>query len=326
MAQLTTSDLTNQLRKHFEKDLLEHAVQELRLNEYAMQKDLPKNAGTKEIQFARKREANQENVQNLTEGDPSALTIHEMGYEYVSVALAQYGDVYEQSDVAGMVALYNLIQDTIGTMGEEAALKADSVARDEIVGNVSAAGQKRYAQGLADFASLAGATNSAGALIGKDVAKAATQLKINRAPRFGGDYVAIIPPQGSYDFMEDTDWKDVGKYTVPDQIFKGELGRWKSVRFVEATNPYIESSAAAEGTYVASGNIFTTIFLGKCAFGVPKLAGTSSPWKPQVIVNMQPDKSDPLNQKTQLGYKLYWAAKLLNQKFAVTMRHRTTFS
>ena len=331
MGILVSADTAARLQKHFQKDLLAHAVLELRLNEFAKQVDLPQKAGSKTIKFGRKREANQANVQVLTEGNPGTLQKHKIDYEYVEVTLQQYGDVYEQSDIVSYIDLFNTLKDSVGTMGEEAALKADSVTRDVIVSGITLAAQKRYAQGLASYAALKSATTTAGALIGADLLKAATQLRVNRAPKFGGDYVAVIPPQGSYDFFNDPKWVDVSKYAAAKQIFKGELGYWYGVRIVEAGNPFVESSAedGTEGAFndsdLANG-IYRTLVFGKDAFGVAKLAGTNSPWKPNVIINSAPDKSDPLNQITQIGYKLFWASVLLNQKFVVSVSHKTTFA
>ncbi len=324
---LSQADITAQLQKHFAPDLLDHAVAELRLNEFAKQADLPKNAGSKTIKWGRKRAAVEGNVQTLTEGTPSDITKHKIGYEYVEADLVQYGDVYEQTDLAGMTGLFNFLKDSIGTMGEEAALKADSVTRNSIISGIqTVATSKRYAQGAASFAALLAGTASAGALVGKDLVKCATQLRVNRSPLFNGTYVAIIPPQGSYDFTQDGDWKLVSAYSAAKQIFKGEIGMWHNVRFVEATNPFVEGSTSGEGTYDANGLIYTTLVFGKDAFGTPKLAGTTSPWKPQVIVLDKPDKSDPLNQVVNAGYKIYWNSLLLNPNFVIGMRHKTTFA
>jgi hypothetical protein len=63
-----------------------------------------------------------------------------------------------------------------------------------------------------------------------------------------------------------------------------------------------------------STNIYSNIYLGAEAFGVPKLSGMragSDPRAPSLIVLDKPDKSDPANQKTMFAWKAFYQAGLL---------------
>lgn len=329
MAQTDTTALADQIQRLYSPKLLTQTMKEIRLNEFALQADLPKNAGSKSVRYFRRRKADADNVQTLTEGGSIAnLTVHSVApYAYVDVDLAQIGDVHKITDIAGWVSIMNLVKDSVEVMGEEAAIKADTITRNVVVTGQDQTGHKRYAGSAANFAALQALSAANSELNGTELFKAATQLKTKDAPKIGGYYVAVIPPEGSFDFMEDTaNWVDVNKYNNAEQIFKGEIGRWKGVRIVEANNPYRENGAGAEGTFVSDGNIFTSLVFGKDAFGVPKLAGTSTPWKPQVILVDKPDSNNPLQQYKLLGWKAFYNSVLLNKDFLVTVRHKTTFA
>lgn len=323
MGTVNTSALANQYQRKFSKDLLEHAIQELRLNEFAVQKDVKRNEGAISCRFHRRVKASASNVQNLSEGTP-ITNFTDLTYEAVDVTLAQIGEAMKITDIVSWTGLHDALKDGIALMGEDCALKADEITRNEVVINQTVAGQRRYAQGAADFATLEAATTANAVIVRTDWLDAVTRLKINRAPKFGGYYAAILPPQVARDVQEDGDWIEASHYGKPDQLFKGELGRMDGIRFVEATNPFIEKDTL--NTFDADGGIFTTIITGRGGYGVTKLQGTQNPAKPQVIICNKADKSDPLNQFLTAGWKAFYAAKLLNTDWVITLRSKSGFA
>lgn len=331
MAVTDTGTLTNTYHTYFSKKLLDHAVQELRLNEFAMEAELPRNVGSKEIQWYRPGVGDATQVQTLSEGTPIS-TFRNVTYTPVTATLVQYGEAAKITDVVTMTGLFDALKQNIDTMGEDCALQADTLTRGALT-HASTGLTKMYAQGQTTFAGLIGQTVAASKLTGTDLLRAATRLKINRAPRIGGNYVAIIPPQCSFDIMRDGDFLDTAKYSNSQALYKGEIGSLWGVRCVEATNPHQEDET--EGTHtdtfnVAGSNtlglVYSTIVTGRASYGVPKLAGTQSPSKPTVIINNKADKADPLNQFITAGWKAFWAAKVLNPAFGICLRARSAFA
>ncbi len=319
------SGISAQYQKHFKKDLLKHAIQELRLNEFAMKATLPKNLGAKVVSFMRRVAAAASNVQVLTEGTPIS-TFTSVTMTEVPVTLAQLGEATKFTDLLSWTQLYNTLKQGVALMGEDCALKADDVTR-AVVCHETTGATKRYGSALADFTALSAATAAAGKAVATDFLDAVTKLKINRSPKIGGAYAGIIAPQISRDMMNDPDWLEAHRYQDAVKIFNGELGRLHGIRFVEATNPWIEDEA--EGTYdAADGNtdglIYSTIITGQDAYGVTALDG-QSPFGPQIIICDKADKSDPLNQTMTAGWKSYYGAVMLNAAFAINLRSKTTF-
>lgn len=315
------ASVADQYRIYFQKKLLQHAVQLLMLNDYAQKGTLPTGQGADTVRFFQRNVADATKVTALTEG-VAINTFREVDLTHVDVQLAPYGEVAKISDVLTWTQFFDTMRQSIDLMGEDCALQADGLTRNEIVTNVTAAGQRRYAQGIADFTTLAAASVSAGRFVANDGLDAVTQLKINRAPKINGAYVGIVPPQVSRDLQDDDKWVRLSQYSNATALYKGEVGMLYGVRYVEATNPFIE--LATQNTYNASGGIFTSIITGMGAYGVTNLTG-QSPFSPKIIIVDKPDSANPLAQFILAGWKAFWATKLLNQNYCCTIRSKTGF-
>lgn len=324
------ASLADGFQTYFTNQLLDHAVQLLVLDQFATQEPFPKNAGAKSIRFFKKGVADATQVQTLVEGvAPAASTYRQVALSYVDVTLGQYGEITGVTDLMGWTDKFKWLQQSIGTMKEDLALKTDQIMRNDIVAvNISAAiaRTKRYAGGATTFAELVALVNPtvSGRLAAQDILDCFTGLKINRAPKINGSYAMVLPPQISRDLMNDSKWVNVGTYSKPDMILKGELGMFYGCKIVEHTDPFIEKTAGAEGTdssatAVAADAVFVSFAIGKGAFGCPVMAG-QSPFSPKIVMVDTPDHTDPLNQNTLAGYKAYWASKLYQPNWLVAYR------
>jgi N4-gp56 family major capsid protein len=325
----TTTQITNQFQKFLSKELLKYPVQLLRLAEYGKKASLPKRAGVNTIRWFQNGAPSKDDVQTLTEGTPiSSSAYRQLSQSYVEKALAQYGEVIQITDVMTMTEFLDSGKQAVKTLGEDIALHAD----DLILTEIKAGTTKRYAQGLADFAALAGATASAGKIIASDLLDACTNLKINRAPMIGGYYVMVAPPQVTRDLMNHADWLEAKKYSDVKDLYKGEVGSLHGVRVVETTNSWTEDET--EGTRATSfssagsnttGFIYASFIIGEGFYGIPELSG-ESPFSPSIHIVDKADKSDPLNQKKMIGSKWFWGTKLLNNNYGVVLRSKTAYA
>ncbi len=127
-----------------------------------------------------------------------------------------------------------------------------------------------------------------------------------------GKYVCIVDPDTEYDFMNDSEWKDVKKYQDKKDIYEGELGEWYGIRFVSATEVYRESVA---GVASETGAVHVITLLGREAFGVVDLDGV----KRKIIVKNPQDLAQPLEMTGTVGYKVPFVAKTLNGVFGVNI-------
>lgn len=332
---INVSAVSNTIQPHYSKKLLVRAVQMTRLHEFATHESLEAGIGATSVRFFRPPQADLSATgapATLTEGT-APTDYRDIAYTPVDVSLGQIGQVAKVTDIATTVGLVKYLDTTIDLFGDEFALKVDTTIRNMLC-HASTGFTKRYAQGAANFAAVQSASLANAALIPRDFLDAMTKLKLNRAPTINGNYVAIVPPQGTRDILNSSEFREVVRQNYADKIFKGEIGDYYGLRIVEGTNPFTEENT--EGTLDESfggagtnttGFIYSTIITGKGGYGtvdMKKLGGVGK--KPQIIIVDKPDSGNPLNQFTLVGWKAYWASVVLNSAWGITLRHKTQFA
>jgi hypothetical protein len=113
---INTSAVSNTIQAYYNKKLLDHAVQETKLIEFAQLEELAPNQGNSSVRFYRPPQA------DLTAtGAPAALTegtaptdFRDISYTAVDVSLAQLGQVAKVTDIANTVGLVKYLDTAIG--------------------------------------------------------------------------------------------------------------------------------------------------------------------------------------------------------------------
>lgn len=319
------ADFANRLQTFFNPKLLETLTFELAIADYGLRGKFPAH-GTS-IRFFRPRRANTSGVGTLTEGTtPTNLT--EVAVGYVDVTLTQKGALSTITDIVTALDLLNTVQLHVKTQGADAALHLDGVIRDALVTGLANsntnfnsfferfAGVKNTGVSATDFATLAGGNQANGKISRAVHIGCVTTLKRSLVPTINGKYVAVTPPEVIHDMRQDTTWVQAAVYDVGTLYKRAQLMLDGCV-FVEAMNPFIEDNVygTADSTDDdGSGLIYSTIYLGQDAFGVPELANDkagSNPYAPKLIILAAPDKADKLNQIVSIGWKAYYGAKPL---------------
>jgi N4-gp56 family major capsid protein len=334
---IDTTAVSNTIQPYYSKKLLARAIQMVRLAEFAQQESIEPGIGATSCRFYRPPQA------DLTAtGAPAALSegvapsnYRDIAYTPVDASLAQIGQVAKVTDIASTVQLVKYMDTAIDLMGDEFALDCDTRIRNLMCKGDNTGFTRRYAQQAANFAALSAASLTNGVLIPRDFLDAMTTLKLNRAPTINGNYVAIIPPQGTRDILNNSEFREVVRQNYADTIYKGEIGDYYGLRLVEGTNPFREDET--EGTYATAafntggtnttGYIYSTIITGKGGYGtvdMKKLGGIGK--KPQIIIVDKPDSGNPLNQFTLVGWKAYWTGVMLNTAWGITLRHKTQYA
>ena len=349
MATNTSSTLSDQYQNFFSKKLLTYAVEALVLDQFGEKAPLPAKAGHKAITMFRYGSPSTSAIENLTEGTAPSGT-RSLTLSKIEKALTQRGQVVKLTDILTATDLFNSLQQSIKTCGEDAALDLDTITRNVLVGSNAAGDAKEngdgnaldnsdtltemYADGGTDYTTFE-ATTSGNTLDAGAILDAVTKLKVNRAnPVSGGHYVCVTSPQVLSDIMKINEWLNAAQYSNVGELYKGEVGSLYGAKFVMTTNPFISGIANAEDDdrfdYDNSGggglgtgkDVHASLFLGQQAYGVPDL-GTQSPFSPKVIITDEADKSDPLNQVTNVGFKTFWSTLRLNPNHYIVMRSKT---
>jgi N4-gp56 family major capsid protein len=314
----TTSGITDQIQRYLDKKLLTQTLKTIVLDQFAYKAPLPGKAGHKTIKFFRYPESSITDVQAMTEG--TLVTVgnsKQLSLTTVDVSLAQYGQTVTISDLLSATELFSTMEQATVQNGQDAALKVDSELRD-VLGESTAIGL-RFAGAATDYSTVGGTDDAMTAL---DILDAATELRVNNARPSGGYFTAIMAPEVARDLMNDDDWLEASKYGNPDNLFKGEVGRYMGVRVVSTTNPFRQTT---QHVYTAAGAKYSTFVVGDQSYGGVDLT-TMSAYSPKMIISQGADKTDPLNQYTTVGFKFYYGAAIINSAHAVNIYSVTNYS
>ena len=159
------------------------------------------------------------------------------------------------------------------------------------------------------------------------VERAVAILKHNKAPKYDGkNYIGIIAPFVSYDFMQDSAWVNADHYSGSTKLYDGELGRWGGVRWVEDTEGWTEliadgtaynSNDVGFGAYSATGTINHTPIFGKHAYAGTRIAGVKD--KLIIKVSGPQDTSNATNAYSKVSWRVFFVAVPLNGLFGVNL-------
>lgn len=265
----------------------------------------------------------------LSEGvKPTNLT--EVGIGYVDIKMTQRAGYAELTDRLQAIDLINTLKVYSETMGLDAALDYDTVCRNWLLSGLFGS-NATYATGddggyferfagvsptgvsATDYASLLGASKASGKLTRTAALAMVTQLKTSKVPKLNDKYVCLTCPQVIHDMRQDTTWVQTGTYQAKDQLFKDMTIELDGVCYVEQNNPWAEGATYGTETTTDPGDglVYSNIFLGKDAFGIPNLSNAKaggSQQAPKLIILNQADKADPINQKTTIGWKSFFGA------------------
>lgn len=307
MATQTYSGLTAEQKTFYDRTLLSRLTPNLVFAKYGQKKSAPKREGDT-INF-RKFNSLEAATTPLTEGvTPAGKSLN---ITAITATVAQYGDFVEISDKLDMVGIDPVLTETGQVLGEQAGLTLDTIVRDVVAAGTNV----QYANGKTSRATV----GKADVLNSTEIRKAVRTLrKANAKPIDGKSYVGIVGPDAEFDLMADPLWQDVSKYAASTQIFDGELGKLAGVRFVRTSNAPV---FAGEGA--SSADVHATMIIGKDAYGVIDIEGSS---KPEMIVKPHGSagSADPLNQRATSGWKALYTAKRLEELSMVRIEHGAT--
>lgn len=293
----TYANQTTQVKKFYNRTLLERLMPNLLFMKYGQKKPIPKNEGaTVDFRrFQRLEPATTALVEGVTPTGKSVSIIN------LTATVAGYGDFVEHSDFIDMVGIDPFVTETLEVQGEQAAETLDEIVRDVVI-----AGTNVFrVNSRATRATVAAGDNMDGATM-RRVRQIMARNNVKPMPGMGA-YLGIIHPDVSYDIMSDSSWVNANQYAGSTKLFDGEIGKLFGVRYIETTKAPIWAAAGASLI-----DVYGTIVLGANAYGVPDIAGSS---KPETIVKPlgSGGTSDPLNQRGTIGWKAYLAAIRLDE-------------
>lgn len=281
----TYGNLTAEQRTFYDRTLLSRLLPNLTFLKYGQKRPMPKNKGDN-INFRRFNSLDVP-ANSLTEGvtpDGDNLSI-----TAVTATVKQEGNWVRLSDKISMVGIDPVLTEAAALMGENAAETLETRCADVIFKGTS----QQFAGGAASAAAIA-----AGKVVNsEEIKKAVRTLRNNNAKTMeGGYYIGFCDPSVAYDLQNDALWQDISKYNGAQNIMNGEIGRIHGVRFILTT------MCPTDATTATAGTLHKTLIVGKDAYGVVDVNGSS---KPEIIIKPtgSAGTEDPLNQRGSVGWK-----------------------
>lgn len=314
---LTTSgnSLSAEMKTFYDMTLIDEAGPRLVHDQFGQKRLIPKNGG-KTIEF-RKFTPLAKVTGALTEGVTPAG--NKLDVTTKTSTVKQYGDFIVISDVLDLTAIDPVLAETVKLLGDQSGLSMDTVTRNVINAgtNVSYCPKIGASGAKTEVESRAGMDTTCKLTVDM-VQRTVAKLRAQNAPTFDGSYVAIIHPYVAYDLMRDPEWTEAHKYAQPENLFEGEIGKIGGVRFVESSEAKIwrdSTCPAQSGATPAYYGVFSTLFLGKNAYGVTEVTGGGL----RTIVKQlgSGGTEDPLDQRASAGWKGLKTAEILVENYMV---------
>ena len=152
-------------------------------------------------------------------------------------------------------------------------------------------------------------------------------LKRNNVPGFGGYYIGFIHPDQSFDL-----WQESGNqaliaphvYSAPEEIFRGEIGAFAGVRFIETPTVGVLADA---GSSTTDTDVYQAIFIGRQALAKVWAMKDGNGPLPVVVMGPITDylrRFQPLGWKWLGAYGIFRSASIWRQEGASSIGQNTT--
>jgi N4-gp56 family major capsid protein len=269
----------------------------------------------------------------LAEGvTPSAQA---MAYEDVSVTLKQYGNFVTVTDRVEDEAEDPVLQNATELLGEQAGASVEQIIYNAVKGGTTVA----YANGSARTDVNTPITlNKQRAIIRtlkRNKARKITKI-LASGPNYNtyaveAAYVAVAHTDLEHDIRGLQGFTTVADYANRSPISEYEIGSVEDVRYVLSPDlaPFTDGGGAKSGsgttmvsTTGTSADVYPILYFGMDAFGQVPLKGAYS--LSPTVVPAKPSDSDPLGQRSHVGYKFTFAALILNESWMARLEVAAT--
>jgi N4-gp56 family major capsid protein len=246
-----------------------------------------------------------------TDITPVALTSSQ-----VTVTINEYGTGTITTAALRGQSFVSIDEVQASTVGYNAGRSIDELAKIQLQGGTNV----NYSAGATGV--TPGARNQItpnDTLRAFDIRLNVASLKRNNVPGYGGYYLGFIHPDVSFDL-----WQESGNqaliaphvYSAPDEIWRGEIGSFAGVRFIETPTAPLFADA---GSSTTDTDVYGTLFLGRQALA--KVWSMKDGNGPTPVTVMGPitdylRRFQPLGWKWMGGYGVFRSQSVWRQESA----------
>ena len=315
------TNLPNEQAKFYNRNLLERLKPQLIHGKFARKFKLPKGFNTMDVRRIERLTPNQSPSQ-LAEGvTPASSALSVTKYTF---APKQYGDFATVSDRLQSQAVDPIITEFTDVFGQYGGETFDIIIRNCLAGN----GSLQYVNGNTVLTDI----GEGDILTVAEVKKAVRTLRRNSVRTFSnGKYVTLIHPDTEHDLTNDTDWKDLNiRQNNGKNVYDYQVGTLQNTEVFSSPQAQIQRGAGATITTgeetvrvtAHKADVYSTYVFGEEAFGTCDLEADDMA-KPKTIVILAngQNTTDPLNQRSTVGYKGMIDGIVLQELALIEIRH-----
>ncbi|MEK5439392.1 MULTISPECIES: N4-gp56 family major capsid protein [Paenibacillus] len=292
--------LTAEQHTYYQDAMLERLIPELYYMNYGQKKNIPKQKGA--TTNFRRLNSLAVSTTALTEGvTPDGVNL---SITPINATVKEYGNWTKISEFLNLTGFDPLMTEVSELMGENAGESIDTIVRDMIAAGTNVT----YAASKASRVTVAAADK----ISNLDILKIRRTLKRNKVKKIklpGGNmgWIAFIHTDVATDLMLTPEWISQNTYVNTKNREEGTLGMMHGIYFLEVDNGVKFDAAGAAGI-----DVYGTLFVGRGAYGVPDIEGSS---KPEIIVHQagSAGSADPLNQFNTIAWKCAFTTVRLNE-------------
>lgn len=292
--------LTAEQHTFYQDAMLERLLPELYYMKYGEKKNIPKQKGA----TTNFRRLNSLAVSKtaLTEGvTPDGVNLD---ITAINATVKEYGNWTKISEFINLTGFDPLMTETSELMGENAGESMDTIVKDTIAAGTNVV----YAGGKASRDLVAAADK----ITALDILKVRRTLRRNKVkqiklPNGGSGWIAFIHTDVAMDLLQTDEWKKANVENGTKNFEDGIIGKLYGIYFIEVDNGVVFEDAGA-----STIDVYGTLFVGRGAYGVPDVEGSS---KPEIIVHPagSAGSADPLNQFNTVAWKCAFTTVRLNE-------------
>jgi N4-gp56 family major capsid protein len=304
---------------YFEREALKFAEPVIVLGKFGATKSMPQNKG-QSVEFRRPRTFTAATTPLMEGVTPSARTF---SYDTVSVSLRQYGDLVEITDHIADTHMDPVLNEAAQQSGQNIGRTIEQLT----YGVVKAGTQVLYANGTArtdvNTAIALGDLRAAVRALEAQKAQRITRI-LSASPDYGtsaveAGFVAICHTDLANDIRGIAGFVPAAQYGSRSLLHPRELGSVEDIRFITSPDlaPWADAGGAKGSMLSTSGtsaDVYPVLVLGQDAFGTVAIKGLGAV-EPSIIPVGTKSGADPLGQRGYVGWKTWFAAKVLNENW-----------
>lgn len=292
--------LTAEQHTYYQDAMLERLLPELYYMNYGQKKNIPKQKGA--TTNFRRLNSLAVSTTALTEGvTPDGVNL---SITPINATVKEYGNWTKVSEFLNMTGFDPVLTETAELMGENAGESIDTIVKDMIAAGTNVT----YAAARASTVTVTAADK----ITNLDILRVRRTLKRNKVKKIklpGGNmgWIAFIHTDVATDLMQLPEWISQNTYVNTKNREEGTLGMMHGIYFLE-----VDNGVKLEGAGAAGIDVYGTLFVGRGAYGVPDIEGSS---KPEIIVHQagSAGSADPLNQFNTVAWKCAFTTVRLNE-------------